>query len=592
MPIDRTALARFREDESGAVAIIVALLLTVLLGFVGFGVDFGLLTRDKTRLQGTADLAAISAVADVTAAQSRAAEVVTRATMVPAEMTALRYGRYVPDPEVPPAARFTELDASDRSVNAVRVDLRRPTPVVFAASFLPQNEVMLNATATAMQARGASFGLSSGLARLEQGAVNALLQRSLGSEVSLSVLDHNALMSSRLDLLQTFAPLATTTDLTAANYRDILDLTLPLPDLLDLFAQAQVGTAAAVLADLARVAPDTDIALADLVTLTDGELGLVLNDFIEATEVSALEMLVASLDVVTADRAVDLDLGLTIPGVLSVQSSLLVQERPAESGLIAVGEEEATLHTAQTRLRSDIALAPNLLTGLGGGVSVLALELPIYVELANARATLAEVNCRPASADDPVAVFQTGTGLRGTTNGPHVAELFLGAFTQAQFTAPGGLRPADLQYADILDVALEVRVLLIRIRIPLLTLQARAHIAVGTSQSNEISFTQNDLMHGPASKSIATKALLGSAVGSLLGSADIRVKPSQLGLVDAVLAPLVNSIIALLPARLLSDVLAPVDQTLDAVLTTAGLELGTAELTLNNVHCTRPRLMR
>jgi uncharacterized membrane protein len=589
--IDRARLIRFRDDDSGAVAIIVALLLTVFMGFAAFGVDYGLLIRDKTRLQGTADLAAISAVADLPAAPARATQVTSTLHDLPPEITAIRYGRYIPDPALPPPARFVELPDSDSSINAIRLDLRRPTALTFAASFLPQDDVMLQASATAMQARAASFSLSSGLLRLERGAVNALLRRSLGTQVTLSVMDHAALLSSRANLLDIFGPLGTELDLTAANYRDILDLSLPLPALLNQIGAAQTPGAAAVLGNLAAIAPTDTVGLRDLITLTQPNLGLVLNDFVGATEVSALELLVAALDIVSENRAVDLQMNVAIPGLLQLQTMLLVQERPLSSGWVAVGEENAALHTAQTRLRSDLHLAPNLLNGLPLGVSVLAVRLPIYLELANARATLTEVNCRPDGPDTPIATFATGTGLRGTTQGPHVAELFLGSFTPAQFTAPGGLRAVDLQYADILDVALEVRLLLLTLRVPLLTLQARSHVAVGTSQSNQITFTTADLANGPASKRIATQNLLTSSVSSLLGNADIRVKPGQ-GLLDAAFALLINQLIAILPTRLVAGLLTPVDLTLNEVMKTAGLELGTAELTLHAVHCQRPRLMR
>lgn len=595
MPTDKASSATFRDDESGAVAVIVALLLTVLLGFAAFAIDFGLLTRDKARLQGYADLAAISAVADLPAAAPRAQSVIARNASEPPAITAIRYGRFIPDPTVPAAARFTEMDAADHGVNAVKLDLQHPTPLVFAGSFLPQTEVMLTTTATAMQARGASFSLSSGLLRLDSGAVNALLARAFGTSVSLSVLDHAALLSGQVNLLDFLDALATDADVTAGNYRDILDLEMALPRVLDAIAASQTGIVAQVLADLSGRAPNRNLPLQGIISLPEPELGLVLADFIDATEVTALDLLVAALDVVSADRALDLDLALAIHGVLGVDTLLLVQERPAQSGWISVGEPQASLHTAQTRLRSDLDIAPNLLSGLGIDVSVVEVHLPLYLEIANARATLTDLNCRPAQATDAVATFQTSTGLQGTAAGPHIAELFLGSFTPDQFTAPGGLRAADLQFADLVDIAIEIDLFLLPpIRIGLLTLQARSHTIIGSGQTDQISFSQSDIASGQISKRVSSGNVLSTGIGSLLhaDNLQIRVEPSQLPLLAGLVGPVVNTVIAALPTALLAGVAEPVDQALDEVLRLAGIELGTAEITLNAAHCARPRLMR
>lgn len=57
MPIHTTIC----KDERGAVAPVVALLLTVLLGFAGLGIEVGLWQLEKRRMQGAADAAASSA---------------------------------------------------------------------------------------------------------------------------------------------------------------------------------------------------------------------------------------------------------------------------------------------------------------------------------------------------------------------------------------------------------------------------------------------------------------------------------------------------------------------------------------------------
>jgi len=56
---------KFRDDEQGAVAVLVALSMTVLLGFAAFAVDFGMLSSVKQSLQNAADAAALAGAAEL-----------------------------------------------------------------------------------------------------------------------------------------------------------------------------------------------------------------------------------------------------------------------------------------------------------------------------------------------------------------------------------------------------------------------------------------------------------------------------------------------------------------------------------------------
>ena len=58
-------LKRFWGEERGAVALIVGLMLTVLMGFLALGLDLGSLYFRQKTLQTQADLAAVSAVSNL-----------------------------------------------------------------------------------------------------------------------------------------------------------------------------------------------------------------------------------------------------------------------------------------------------------------------------------------------------------------------------------------------------------------------------------------------------------------------------------------------------------------------------------------------
>lgn len=67
----RATSRRLRDDESGATAVSVAVMLTVLMGFVGLGVDIGYGYNARRGLQNAADSAAFSAATSVAAGESR-----------------------------------------------------------------------------------------------------------------------------------------------------------------------------------------------------------------------------------------------------------------------------------------------------------------------------------------------------------------------------------------------------------------------------------------------------------------------------------------------------------------------------------------
>ncbi len=72
MSVAKDFIRRLAVDRRGATAVIVALSLTVLMGFAGLAVDVGLWYRDKRLAQGAADSAAYSAAVDRAAGDTAA----------------------------------------------------------------------------------------------------------------------------------------------------------------------------------------------------------------------------------------------------------------------------------------------------------------------------------------------------------------------------------------------------------------------------------------------------------------------------------------------------------------------------------------
>ena len=129
-------LRTFRKKEEGAVAVIVALSMTVLLGFVAIAVDFGMMAECKGELQNAADAAALAAAADLG----------TGSTMAKIEETAKHYcsaNGY--DPE----ENDVTMTVQTVNGNSLCVTLTREMKMGFSSVLTGQRTQEVSASATA-----------------------------------------------------------------------------------------------------------------------------------------------------------------------------------------------------------------------------------------------------------------------------------------------------------------------------------------------------------------------------------------------------------------------------------------------------------
>lgn len=595
LPTDGQNLCRFRADESGATAIVVAVSMTVLIGFVALGVSVAHLFFEQRTLQTRADLAAITAVADIASAPTRAESALEHNSMAAGDLDSVSYGRFTANPDMAIEDRMATRDASDADVNAVTVSIAHDVPLSFGAIFSDSDSLRLTAQASAASVDAASFTLGSRLLRLDAGILNDLLNAAFGTNITLDALDYDALANADIALLPFLQALGTDIGFSAGNYVEILDLDADLPDLLEAVGVVSPTATQLLITPIASTADNILVPLDRIISVSDPNLGVDLLDFLDETHVSALDVLFATADVINASRTVALDADLDVEGLISLETELRVSERPAHSGWVMVGEPGSTLHTAQTRLRAEADLNTDLLGNLGVGVEVLNLHLPIYAEIAGATASLASNNCRTQAAFDPAVTFDTGLQAVDETAGTHVADLFIGDFAPPDFDSSIPLSASTLDYADFLDLSLVIAVpLLPDIQIGLLTLQIKSHATVGVSDTGEITFTAADTAGSPTTETFGSENLLSSGVADLLdaGNLDLRVSPDDAGLVTVLVAPVVNTVIDLLPGRILSGLLTPVDGILDGLLDALGVGVGEADLTLVQQHCGLVRLVR
>ncbi|WP_168770563.1 pilus assembly protein TadG-related protein [Flavimaricola marinus] len=587
-------MAKFLADEDGAVAVIVALLLTVLLGFVALGVDVASLYRERAQLQSVSDLAAMSAIADTDNAETRVSDVIAMNSRTSASVLDLTTGRFLRNPELPPGQRFTPLPDGSPGINAVTVALADVAPIHFATIFSGQTSVELDRRAMATRTGAASFALDSHILRLDGDRLNEGLSELLRASVSLSAGDIQVLAEASLNLGELLDALGNEIGFDARNPAEILNATMDAAALIRAMQAILPADVASRLAGISALSGGVSMSVASLVGGIDADLGLTADDFVAGIEVAALDVIRAIILTSPNQESVSLDVGVSIAGVSNVDATVISGEPPATSGWIALGEEGVQLHRAAARIQVETELSPALLGNLGVGVSVAELRLPLYVELAGSTATLERINCRLTEPTSIAARFLTAHTPLHPANGTAVAALYLGNI-EMPASPTNAINPSHLEFADILrlDVVIDLP-LLPDIVLADVTVQARSMARVGRSKVETIQFTQAQITAGDTTAGFGSGDLLTTGIASLLSpeTTEFRIKPEQGDLLSGVGGPVIETVLELLPARLLAALAAPLDNAIDATLEAAGLHVGEGDLTLTGHHCEPIRLVQ
>lgn len=536
-------------DRRGGVSTLAAIAMPALIGMGAFAVDLGAIHMRNRQLQGMADAAALAAANDPARAQALAEASVEAAGWPEPVDVRVETGSYAPD--APVANRFTPGGA-----DAVRVTLNAETPVFLGIAMLKGDRVALERKATAARARMAAFSVGSRLASLDGGIANAVLSGLTGSSVSLSVMDHQALLDTDIDLFAFSDALRTRLKLTGASYDQVLAADIDTVDMLQamadtLTADGRTGAASAVRTLAGQIAA-ADLPLDRLIDL--GPLGsgtMPPRGF--GVKVTAASLVDAALGLSTGNRQVEIDLGANVPGVARTRAWVAIGDRPVGSPWVAVsGTGDPTLRTAQTRiyLETEIAIA---------GLSALAkVRLPILIELAQAEARLKSIDCAG------------GSGRSATIEArPSPAMIAITEIDKARLT--------DHSRDIATGRAKLVRTLLLRV-----DGSARADLG-GASGWQSLKFSQADIDAGTV-KSVATNDVTRSAAASLMSGIDLDVV--ALGFLPIPVSPIVNAV-----GQQLTVIAPALDAVVNRLTALAGVKLGEADVRVTGLRCGQPALV-
>ncbi|OWK22363.1 hypothetical protein AJ88_08755 [Mesorhizobium amorphae CCBAU 01583] len=107
-----------------------------------------------------------------------------------------------------------------------------------------------------------------------------------------------------------------------------------------------------------------------------------------------MSMVTAAAALANGTNQVQVNLGATLPGLTSTTLSIAIGEPPQSSPWLTVGGTGTVVRTAQTRIKllASVGMGNGNGNGgsmnLGGGIKLLAVNLPLHVEVAYAEARL------------------------------------------------------------------------------------------------------------------------------------------------------------------------------------------------------------
>lgn len=572
-------IRQFWRDERGAMAILFAGAMILGAFVCAFAIDEGSLYYERRVLQSAADLAALQAARDPSSAFA-----IAKGTMVDAGlMTGLESnlqdplaprnlivepGQYTPDASQPAAQRFKP---GLTPYNAVRVRYRQPGSLYFARMWTTPPAIGVEAVATTTPE--VAFSVGSRLASLKGGVANLLLNGLLGTSVTVSAASYDSLLNAKVSAFSFLDALASELHITAGTYADVLKAKADHGVIAKALAATLNGTEKLAMQTIAATAGRNgkvpigklfDLGRYANLAIGTGETGIF-------TKVSALEVLSVSAALSDGTHQVAVNAGISVPGLVGATVKVAVGEPPQGGSWYAIGPAGTIVRTSQIRLKVNVNLSLDILNlglvaallSLLGIQHVFDVNVPVYVEVANAEATAVSATCPTGSA-------VTGTAVIAVR--PGVARVVLGDVSDAAMANFGAFPTVgEAKLINVLGV---------------LTATGKANVQVAEMQPKLLSFSTSEITAGTV-KSVSTTNLTRSLMSTLLSTLTLDVK--VLGLLGGLLSDV-------LAATGLANLLAPLGAALDPVLggllNALGIKVGEADVQVYGVRCAPPVLVR
>ncbi|KWC35966.1 hypothetical protein WL51_20575 [Burkholderia ubonensis] len=439
------------RGQRGAVSVLATVWVLVALVTLG-AIDIGNLFFQRRDLQRIADLSALAAVQSLdpsdtscgaanTAAlnNARANEtsntVTTGAPARGQDQVAATCGRWDPQVYAGQPAYFAPAASGMTQLNATQVTVTRTMRYSFlgVVSMLGAGPGTMSATATARASAIDTFSISATLASVDPVWLNGILSALLGTSVSLTLADYQALAGANIKLL------GISTALGAGTVNGLVDLSVTVPTLIGNLSayvgalQAGGGDGPGYVAQLQAAST----ALGKLAGASVGNTSVVVANAPNAllnislgnpqsgadAQVNLLDLLTTAAQVAAYNKghAVSLNTGVTLPlgasgfNVVSLQLQVLNPPSIAvgEAGLLPNGTWRTQASSAQIGVYLNVQTPSIPITGALGlsgliDLTLSGINLPIYLLVGGpAMASLAATKCGSATTPSTTTIVAT-----------------------------------------------------------------------------------------------------------------------------------------------------------------------------------------
>lgn len=573
-------------DLTANFAVMTALCAPFALALAAFAIDEGSIYVERREAQSLVDLAAITAASNINNIDAAVVTtlgdngmpgiVVQKAgqTITPAlgkTVVSVTPGRYSAESSLGVDKRF---EAGKTPYNAVHVTLKKVPARYFASSLIPTP--VIGTQAVASIAPQAMFSVGSRLLSVNGGILNALLSKFLGGNIALSVMDYNALIAADVNLLSFIDALAVEMQLTGVSYSEVLA------------SKATVGQIATAMANVSPVGSTSKLALQTIASRTTSTVKIPLNHLVDlgsmgqlglgqkspgfSVDASAMGMLTTAAALANGSKQVELNLGATIPGLASTTLAIAIGEPAQFSPWLTIGEKGAVVRTAQTRIK--LVASVGIGNGnLGGGTTLLGVNVPLHIEVAYAEAKLTDISCPTGRPDSLEVSIEARPGVASLHLAASDADSSPTAF--ADFSNPQSFSNAQIA---------AVRLLLI----PLLSVNGSAALDITNNDPTTLTFNSSEIANKTI-KTAPTKNLTQSLTTSLVDELSLSINALGLGLlnVTTLLGTVKPAVLAAL-----NTVTAPVDELVYNVLAALGVRVGEADVRVIGATCGRSVLVQ
>ncbi|TSD56573.1 hypothetical protein FFI97_020380 [Variovorax sp. KBS0712] len=401
------ASSSFQRRGRGSILINTAIAMSLIV-ITLIGVELGYLFFVKREIQKATDLAALAGAQMISSADGctdakTAAKLSangtgatdTKRNLPPVFSLVdedIECGRWSPD-----KATVDHFEIATTELNAVRVTIKR-TPI----SLLPFFEADRTIQSKAVAANDpiASFSLGTGLASLNEGVANQLLNALLGTgnKISLKLVDYQGLAKAQVRLLDLISAIPN-----VGTVDELLNTPIKLNDLMLAMVQALGNSNALAVQALNSIisanVKSVEIKLGDLLKVTTPSREGAAN-----AAINVLDLLTTTAQIANGKNLVKLGSTIDLGALAKADVQLVVIEPPSiaigPAGKDANGNWRTQAHSAAVRLLLDVKLVDtNEIPGLSWLVKVTLLRLPIYLEVAQGHGRLSSIKCASTLAD-------------------------------------------------------------------------------------------------------------------------------------------------------------------------------------------------